>query len=361
MTDWGVARERKFTLRTVDVRRNLDVFLVCAVAAVLGNRTFLIITGYPQLGNGTLHISHAIWGALMMAIAIIIAIAFLPPFTRTFVAFLGGAGFGWFIDELGKFITRKVNYFFQPTIALIYITFVVMYLVFRSMEGRRFAPDEAVLNGLEAVKSASIGRLDETRRRTTLALLDDTGASGPIAHQVRELLHDVEALPPHRPGPFERFGMRVRARYHVLTERPGFAKFVSVLLVMLAVGSVLWVVSLAFDHAEVRGFSEWASVISSMVAGLLVVIGAVRLHHSRVEGYTWFERGLLVDILVTQVFVFAQEQLAGIGTLVITIGLWLLVRSALRAEREREILAGPDPSAAHRRHRTASPAGDPVP
>jgi hypothetical protein len=118
-------RDRKFTLRSVDVRRNLDVFLVCAVAAVLGNRTFLIITGYPQLGNGTLHISHAIWGALMMAIAIIIAVAFLPPFTRTFVAFLGGAGFGWFIDELGKFITRKVNYFFQPTIALIYIVFVV--------------------------------------------------------------------------------------------------------------------------------------------------------------------------------------------------------------------------------------------
>ncbi len=356
-----MARERKFTLRTVDVRRNLDVFLVCAVASVLGNRTFLIITGYPQLGNGTLHISHAIWGALMMAIAIIIAIAFLPPFTRTFVAFLGGAGFGWFIDELGKFITRKVNYFFQPTIALIYITFVVMYLVFRSIQGRRYGPEEAVLNGLEAVKSASIGRLDETKRRTTLALLDDTGAAGPIADHVRVLLHDVEALPAHEPGPFERFGVGVRARYHALTERPGFARFVSALLVILAVISVLTVVFLAFDHAEVRGFSDWASVISSMVAGLLVVVGAVRLHHSRVEGYTWFERGLLVDILVTQVFVFAQEQLAGIGALVISIGLWLLVRSALRAERERVILEGPDPSAAHRRHRTASPTGDPVP
>ena len=42
---------------------------MCAVLAVLGNRAFLILTGYPQLGNGTLHISHAIWGALMMGIA----------------------------------------------------------------------------------------------------------------------------------------------------------------------------------------------------------------------------------------------------------------------------------------------------
>ena len=113
----------KFSLRSVDVAQRLDTFLVCAIGAVLGNRFFLILTGYPQLGNGTLHISHAIWGALMMAVAIIFAISFLAPNNRTFIAFIGGCGFGWFIDELGKFITRDVNYFFQPTIALIYIVF----------------------------------------------------------------------------------------------------------------------------------------------------------------------------------------------------------------------------------------------
>ena len=62
-------------MRSVDAGHLLDIFLVCAVEAVIGNRVFLVITGYPQLGNGTLHISHAIWGALMMAIAIVIALA----------------------------------------------------------------------------------------------------------------------------------------------------------------------------------------------------------------------------------------------------------------------------------------------
>ena len=51
----------RFALRSAELGRRLDIFLVCAVASVLGNRVFLIITGYPQLGNGTLHISHAIW------------------------------------------------------------------------------------------------------------------------------------------------------------------------------------------------------------------------------------------------------------------------------------------------------------
>ncbi len=130
----------RFALRSADSGRRLDLFLVCAVGSVIGNRVFLIITGYPQLGNGTLHISHAIWGALMMAIAVIFSISFLAPNNRTFIAFIGGCGFGWFIDELGKFITRDVNYFFKPTIALIYIVFIAMYLSSGASSGATTPP-----------------------------------------------------------------------------------------------------------------------------------------------------------------------------------------------------------------------------
>jgi hypothetical protein len=331
-----VVRRRRFALRSVDVRRHLDTFLVCAVAAVLGNRVFLIITGYPQLGNGTLHISHAIWGALMMAIAIIVAIAFLPPFTRGFFAFLGGAGFGWFIDELGKFITRQVNYFYQPTIALIYITFVVMYLVFRSIQARAYGPDEAVLNGLEALKSASLGNLSETRRHGAIALINETGATGAIPDQVVSLLRDVPALPPRRPRELERFGFRMRARYRSWTERRSFTRIVSAFLVLFAVTSVSVAVSLADDHAQIRGVAEWATVVSTLVSGVFYVIGAVLLPRSRLDAYVWFDRGLLVSILVTQVFEFQQEQLAAVVGLTVTIILWIMVRSAIRAERERD-------------------------
>jgi hypothetical protein len=332
---WHIPR---FSLRSVDVAQRLDTFLVCAIGAVLGNRFFLILTGYPQLGNGTLHISHAIWGALMMAIAIIFAISYLPPYTRTFVAFLGGAGFGWFIDELGKFITRDVNYFFEPTIALIYIVFIVMYLAFRSVELRAFRPDEALLNAIEALKSASLGRLDDHQRREAIALLDSTGANDVLATDVRSLLVDIPLLPPHDPGWFSRTAARLRARYLQFTESRSFVLVVDTVLLFIALLKVVSAVAFALDGKGIRGFAEWSSVISSLVAGSLIVVGAIMLPRARVAALRWFDRGLLVEILVTQVFIFNQHQLGGLLGLVWTIAAWLLVRSAMRAERERSSL-----------------------
>lgn len=326
----------RFALRSADVGRRLDILLVCAVASVLGNRVFLIITGYPQLGNGTLHISHAIWGALMMVIAIVFALAFLAPNNRTFIAFIGGCGFGWFIDELGKFITRDVNYFFKPTIALIYITFIAMYLAFRAIRRRAFTADEAVLNGLEALQAASLGQLGEPKRNAAVALLDDTGADSALAGQVRALLVHAEDLPDPAPGRWSRRGSEVREQYLRLADQRWFITAVIWLFVLVGAGELATALLLALGDGRIHGFSEWAYTISGAVAGLLIVIGLLHVRHDRLRAYRWFERGVLVLIFVTQVFEFASEQLAGVVGLVWNILLWLALRSMIRAEAERE-------------------------
>jgi hypothetical protein len=326
----------RFALRSADLGRRLDLFLVCAIGSVIGNRVFLIITGYPQLGNGTLHISHAIWGAGMMAVAIIFAVSFLAPNNRTFIAFIGGCGFGWFIDELGKFITRDVNYFFQPTIALIYIVFIAMYLVFRGIQRRALGPDEAVLNALEALKSAAIGQLSDPRRAAALNLLDETSADGALSQQVRALLADEECLPAPNPNRFERAGRAVRAWYLGLTTHHWFTRAVTWWFVVIGSLQLVVAVALSADHRGIKGFEEWAIVVSSGVSGALIIVGVVRLRHHRVSAYRWFERGILVQIFVTQVFEFAQEQLAGVFGLAFNILLWVALRSMIRAEVERE-------------------------
>src|SRR5215210_806359 len=115
----------------------LETFLIGAVGAVLAIRFYLELTGYPQVGGGGLHIAHMLWGGLGMVIAIVLLTAFLGRRIQHTAALLGGIGFGTFIDELGKFITSDNNYFFQPTIALIYLIFVVIFLVMRALERRQ--------------------------------------------------------------------------------------------------------------------------------------------------------------------------------------------------------------------------------
>ena len=63
-------------------------------------------------------------------------------------------------------------------------------------------------------------------------------------------------------------------------------------------------------HASILG------LCSGAVAGLLIVIGLPFLRRDRLRAYRWFERGILVQIFVTQVFEFADQELAGVAGLV---------------------------------------------
>jgi len=68
----------------------------------------------------------------------------------------------------------------------------------------------------------------------------------------------------------------------------------------------------------------------------LILRGVVSLRTSRIEAYHWFMRGLLVWILVSQVFVFYSSQLAGLGGLAIDLAAYGTLRFAIRHEGEAD-------------------------
>ena len=121
----------------------IDTFVGSGLIMVFIIRAFLAVTGYPQIGGIGLHIAHMLWGGFLMATMILYLLISKKP-RKLISASIAGAGFGLFVDEIGKFITSDNNYFFQPAALLIYLIFLFIWIVGRLLiskaDNLRFIP-----------------------------------------------------------------------------------------------------------------------------------------------------------------------------------------------------------------------------
>ncbi|MDI9639630.1 hypothetical protein QM565_28395 [Geitlerinema splendidum] len=97
---------KRSPIRRYRASHYLLVMLVSFAIAVVGTRAFLELTGYPQIGNSTLHIAHVLWGGLALFASTLIMMIYANRWAFTVGAILSGIGVGLFIDEIGKFITQ---------------------------------------------------------------------------------------------------------------------------------------------------------------------------------------------------------------------------------------------------------------
>lgn len=311
-----------------------EAFLVTAAVTILMVRGYLALTGYPQLGNDVLHIAHVLPGGLLMVAAIVLTLGFLNKEARAIAAVAGGIGFGLFIDELGKFLTKDVNYFFEPTVALIYVTFVVLFLIFRWIEERRATEQEYVINAIEAIKEVALHDLDRAERKMALAYLKHGSRNDPAVRKLRELLGDIKPASDEEPGFLVRCYRRLGREYRKLVRRPWFNRAVITLFVAGSVISLGWAVFHILDRADHVTFSEWGELLSTAAAGILVLLGAFRLvRGQRLAAYVMFQRSVLVYLLVTQFFVFYREQFAGLAGLIWALIVLVVLQYAIRQER----------------------------
>jgi hypothetical protein len=354
MPRWSAVRDiRRRSPRNVDFGRLLEAFLVAAIATILIIRTQLWLTNYPQLGGGGLHIAHLLYGGIFMVIAIGLLLTLLGRWARLPAAIIGGVGFGFFIDELGKFITEDNNYFFKPAAALIYLIFVGLFLLLGALKRDRvLSPLERLSNAIDLVGEAARRPFDQNDKRRALELLRGAEGAGPLVEPVRRLVAQLDALPPGEPPRVARWAAAVRRRYFDLIERPRFRLVLDAVFALWAVLSILTVaelvLSLAFDWGGAMtgfrrddlahvSFVNWASLISSVVSGVLVCVGLVRLRRGRRLGaYRMFTYALLVAIFVTQVFAFVESQFGAVFGLGVDLLLLVTVHYMTEQERRRE-------------------------
>ncbi len=152
-------------IRTAVKRNHAENYLLTSLVAfavtVIFTRAFLGLTGYPQIGNSVLHIAHALWGGLLLFVAVLLPLALANRWAFQFSALLSGIGFGLFIDEVGKFITQANNYFFPPALSLIYSFFLLaVFGYFHFRRTRHTGPRQAMYHALEGLQSVLDGDLN---------------------------------------------------------------------------------------------------------------------------------------------------------------------------------------------------------
>ena len=330
-------------MRSFDLHHELTTFFVAAVATVVLTRSFLAATGYPQVGGGGLHVAHVLWGGLLLTAAVITTIAFLSPTAKPVAAVTGGVGFGLFIDEVGKFLTKNVNYFYKPAIAIIYICFVAIFGLIRWLARRSFSAQEATLIGLESLQRAAAGGLSDERRARVLALMSSTDADSPLAAGVRELLAQSAAVPSER-SLGQRLSAELGPLWDALTGHRLFRDLIFGVLVLGAAISAVEVGWLLRDGIGHLTFSQRAFALTTLVADGCLLVGALQLHRSLLRSLQWYEHAVLIEITLGQVFLFTSEQLAATLDLVVLLLVWLLLRWTIHREEGKRALSAVAPA-----------------
>ena len=319
-------------IRNIGASERIEAFLVSAVCAILSIRAALSLTNYPKLGGDSLHIAHMLWGGLLMLVALLLVLSFVGRGTHWFAAILGGIGFGTFIDEVGKFLTHDNDYFYRPAIAIIYVIFILTYLGARRLfHATRYRREEYLVNALQEIGELARHDLDPDEQERALQYLERSDPDHPLVEPLRTALVQAKLVEPATPP----LALRIKRDLHRVYSRiVGLRWFASAVILFFAVQLVVKTVDgvraflapetlpgqlggLSFTALtdRLRGLpvAGWGELFSTVLFTVFVFLGMVRLVlRSRLAGYHWFRRAMLVSIFLGQVFYFYREQVSAI-------------------------------------------------
>lgn len=339
-----------FFYRNIRARGQLEIFLLSAIGSVLVIRFFLHVTGYFQLGGGTLHIAHILYGGLFMTAGMILSLAFIGLRIQRLAAFLSGVGFGFFIDEVGKFITSDNDYFFRPAVGIIYAIFVVLYLTFNFLSrSQKLSSREYQLNALVQMEEAVVHDMDPAEKERAHQLLLQADHRSPLTRHLQALVENVQLVPEEEPRNITLLLKWLDRKYTAFWNLRGsnrlvrtFFIFESVLFVVI----VSWGIFNNLDditHLLQTGtatYDFWlfmGQIVSSLVAAGFAVVGALLLARSRMRAFEQFRRATLINLYLTEFFIFSRVELEALPGFAFNLGILLFVTYIIHQERRHRV------------------------
>ena len=251
-------------------------------------------------------------------------------------AIVFGVGLGWFVDEIGKYLTKDNDYFFQPAFSLIYIFFIILFLIYRYLEKSVPKDPKAILfQVMDKLEELSEDDLEKSEKIVLLKELKEVQKKGDektksLAFELGHLIERVVPIEDRADGWMVRFWQTIRRfSYQKVFRRKWVLRILLVLAVVYAISGMIDSVYILGRFKENRIFDLWygdwellnktdlriftIKALSDGLTSLLFAGGIYWLWRGKkTRGFSFFQYGMLVNIFLTSVFKFYFEQFSGV-------------------------------------------------
>ena len=308
--------------------RYVLISLITFAFTVIALRAILWLAGYPQIGTGTVHIAHVLWGGLGLFGASLLMLVLSNRWAMLLGASLSGAGVGLFIDEVGKFITSNNNYYTPAAAPIIYALFLATVLVYlrvrrppkRDTRGEMYC----ALEQMGEVLDHRMTRYDLDAFAERLELIQSSAADDADRQLAASMLAVVSAERPLAMAQSSNWRCRISLPANAIRRRvltPGSQR---VLLVVLLFGCGAYeILSVTLPPLRAWAVTSGSIGLVARVAlqggvGLAALAGGVlaATRHERREVNVAI-CGLIIGLTVTNLLVLYQDQLRGLAVTVL--------------------------------------------
>jgi len=322
-------------------------FLIWALLSLFGTRLFLELANFPTLGRGNWHIAHVLWGGLFMLIGIIIFLVFYGENSIKYASIFAGIGWGLFIDEIGKYITSDNNYWFRPAIIFIYISFVLLFFLYRILEKKSLPSRSSLWHELfENYQELIDSDLEITEKKELLLKIRKLENLSPSSAE-RKILLDLKILvkstiakkDKRQFDPAKIIASSLQLTYNRFFKKKLVFYGLFIYSLWYIFDKVVDMVKLIFNSNKIillqnyyrhYDFFSRADVymitlkfIIEVIVALLFVVGLIFwLKKKTIKGIKFYQWGLLINIFIGSLFKFYFEQFSGIFSLILTLVVW---------------------------------------
>ncbi|MFA5025153.1 MAG: hypothetical protein WC503_01405 [Candidatus Shapirobacteria bacterium] len=322
-------------------------FSTWALLSLFGTRLFIEVFNSPIIGRGNWHIAHVLFGGIFMLVGIIILLVFYGKNSIRYASIFAGIGWGMFIDEIGKYVTRDNNYWFRPAIIFIYLSFVLLFFLYRLLE-KKTAQDRSSLwhELFDGCQELFNDDLEINEKKELLIKINNIKN---LNHSLKEnkILEDLEDLvksvtPINNKYNFDLVKL-VASSFQITYNRLFKKKLALYGLIVYSfwytIDKLTDLINLLLNQNKLALLQDYylhydffskADVymitfkfITEIIVATLFAIGLINWSRKKViKGIKFYQWGLLVNIFIGSLLKFYFEQFSGVFSLVLALIVW---------------------------------------